>query len=236
MEGFTYNNIFETKALEYLIIVFFFALLVPFWMLLNKKNKPKSQLQSEPGFLTAGTLKLPQGIFFSKYHTWVHLEKNGEAKVGLDDLILHLTGDVSVSLYKSAGEIIGKGEPLARIQYNGNSLELASPVSGEISTGNEMLLENPVLMKDDPYQQGWLYSIKPLNWKADTDSCFLAEDATVWANNELVRVKDFLAISTSKTLSEPSVVIMQDGGEIMEKALAHFPQEVWQEFQETFLA
>lgn len=236
MEGFTYNNIFETKALEYLIIVFFFALLVPFWMLLNKKNKPKAQLKAEPGFLTAGTLKLPQGIFFSKYHTWAHLEHNGEAKVGLDDLVLHLTGDVSVRLYKSPGQIIGKGEPLARIYYNGNSLEVASPVSGEICNTNGQLINNPGLMKDEPYQHGWMYSLKPLNWKADTDTCFLAEDATVWATNELERFKDFLAVSTSKSMSGQPVMVMQDGGELVEKALAHFPQEVWEEFQKKFLS
>lgn len=236
MEGFTYTNIFETKALEYLIIVFFFALLVPFWMLLTKKYKPLGQLKPEPEFLTPGSLKLPQGIFFSKYHTWAHLEKNGEAKVGMDDLILHLTGNVSVSLYKPAGDIVGRGEPLARIQYNGNSLELASPISGEVCDTNEQLLKDPGLLKNDPYKHGWLYSLKPLNWKADTDSCFLAEDANVWAKDELLRMKDFLAVSISKTMPGPSVMVMQDGGEIVEKALAQFPQDVWQDFQETFLS
>ncbi len=236
MEGFTYNNIFETKALEYLIIVFFFALLVPFWMMISKKAKSKEQLKKQPGFLTVATLKLPQGIFFSRYHTWAHLEKNGEAKIGLNDLILHLTGDVSVDLYKSTGEIIGKGEPMARIHYNGNTLELASPVTGEVCSINELISDEPAVVRDDPYRHGWMYALKPSNWKTDTGSCFLAEDATEWAKNELIRVKDFLAVSTAKAMPGPSAVVMQDGGELVEKALAHFPQEVWQEFQQRFLS
>jgi glycine cleavage system H protein len=235
MEGFTYTNIFETKAVEYLIIVFFFAILVPFWMILSKKNKSKTHLLPEPGFLTAGSVKLPQGIFFSKYHTWAHLEKNGEAKVGVDDLILHLTGEVSVKHFKLAGETIEKGERLARICYNGNNLEVISPVSGLISSTNEMLSKEPGLIKSDPYQHGWIYMLKPANWKEDTDSCFLAEDATLWAKTELERFKDFLSISVMKTAQQPESIVMQDGGEIMEKALIHFPQEVWKEFQDTFL-
>ena len=41
MEGFSYNNIFETKGIEYLAIIAFFAILIPFWLLLNKQVKNK---------------------------------------------------------------------------------------------------------------------------------------------------------------------------------------------------
>ncbi len=32
MEGFTYTNIFETKGIEYIIIICFFLILIPFWI------------------------------------------------------------------------------------------------------------------------------------------------------------------------------------------------------------
>lgn len=236
MEGFTYTNIFETKALEYLIIVFFFALLIPFWMLISGKRKSEVKASSVPRFLATESLKLPHGIFFSKYHTWAHLEKNGEAKVGLDDLLLHLTGKVEIKYFKVPGDEIHKGEMLARLHHNGNRLEVFSPVTGRISHVNELLEHNPQLVKDDPYRHGWIYSLKPSNWMADIHSCFLAEDAVAWAKDELVRFKDFLAVSSSGNLSQQAEVVMQDGGEIIEKALVHFPQEVWQEFQEKFLS
>ena len=37
MDGFTYHDIFETKGLEYLAIIAFFLLLIPFWIILNRK-------------------------------------------------------------------------------------------------------------------------------------------------------------------------------------------------------
>jgi glycine cleavage system H protein len=236
MEGFTYTDIFATKGLEYLIIIGFFLILVPFWMMLTKKSASAAGIQIPVKIITNGLLKLPQGIFFSRYHTWAHLEKNGEAKIGLNDMLLHLTGEVKVNILKSEGETVEKGEVLARVQYNGNNLKIASPVSGTLSGTNELIINNPGLLKNDPYQQGWICSLKPASWKADTDSCFLAEDATQWAKEELVRVKEFFSLAAVNTDSGSMQVVMQDGGEIAEQVLTLFPQEVWRDFEEKFLS
>lgn len=235
MEGFTYTNIFETKALEYLIVVFFFALLVPFWMLINKKRNKTAGLSAVSMEFAVGSQKLPHGIYFSRFHTWAYLKKNGVAKVGMSDLLVHLTGEVQITSFMSPGQEIIKGETLAQLHFNGKSLRLASPVSGIICQVNKLLSESPELIKDDPYQHGWIYSLKPTNWKMDASACFLAEDADAWAKHELVRVKDFLAVSSIKNMPGLKDIVLQDGGEIIENALSHFPKEVWDEFQEKFL-
>jgi len=41
MEPFTYYNLFETKGIEYIATIIFFVLLIPFWLILNKKPRPK---------------------------------------------------------------------------------------------------------------------------------------------------------------------------------------------------
>jgi glycine cleavage system H protein len=236
MEGFTYTNIFETKGIEYLVIISFFVVLVPLWLFFNKRAKPEAVMQKAKGFIAAKSLRIPQGVFFSKYHTWAHLEKNGDAHVGLDDLLLHITGDVKLTQFKKPGEHIRKGELFAKIRYNGHSLDVLSPVTGEVTQTNSELETNPGLIKIDPYQLGWIYSIKPENWKTDTDSYYLAEDATNWAIQELERFKDFLAVSASRVMPQPFGVVMQDGGELEEKPLSKFPKEVWDDFQKNFLS
>lgn len=110
-----------------------------------------------------------------------------------------------------------------------------SPITGEIKRTNSNPGENPDLIKDDPYRQGWIYTIKPTNWKAETNSYYLAEEATYWAKQELLRFKDFLSISVQKYMLAPSGVILQDGGELIDVPLAELPQEVWQDFQDKFL-
>ena len=236
MEGFSYTNIFETKGIEYLTIIAFFVILVPFWFLINRKPNRVALVKNAKRFISANSLRIPKGIFFSKYHTWAHMEKDGLAKVGLDDLLVHITGDVKLTQFKNPGDKIEKGELLARLKYNGNNLEILSPVSGKIERTNSVLERNPGLIKEDPYQLGWIYSIEPTSWKADTDSYFLAEDATRWAVQELERFKEFLAVSASRVMPQPVGLILQDGGEILEKPLSKFPQEVWDDFQKNFLS
>jgi glycine cleavage system H protein len=237
MEGFTYTNIFETKGIEYLVIIAFFAIMVPFWLLLNRKTKVSLSVSKATGLITINSIRIPQGVFFSKFHTWAHLNVDGDAKVGIDDLLLHITGSVSIENTKNPGDIINKGDLLARINHNGKILKVLSPVSGEIRTTNTEIAENPDLVKDDPYRQLWIYTIKPTNWKAETSTYYLADEATIWMLKELAKFKDFLAAAIVKYMPDPSgQLVLQDGGELLEKPLADFPEEIWQEFQKEFLS
>lgn len=236
MDGFSYHNIFETKGMEYLAIIAFFLLLIPFWIILNRRVKTGRQKRKSPEILTADSLQIPQGLFFSRYHTWAHLEKSGVAKIGLDDLLLRITGEVKFSRFVNSGEKIRKGDFLAEMIQKDKILKIYSPISGEIVEANPMLKDSPELINQDPYIKGWMYKIKPVSWVADTNSYFLAEDATSWSVKELERFKDFLAASIGKYSPDSSLVVLQDGGELCDHPLSEFPNEVWQDFQHDFLS
>jgi glycine cleavage system H protein len=235
MDGFTYINIFETKGVEYLAIIAFLVLLIPFWLLLNKKSKISSQIRQASGILSSNILSIPQGLFYSKNHTWTFLEKSGSAKVGLDDLLVHITGEVKLNHFKNPDEMVSKGDFLAEIARDGKLLRIHSPISGKFLLTNPLLEENPEMLNEDPYGKGWICKIQPTNWVEETRTCFLAEDAITWSAKELVKFRDFLARSMGKYSSEPSPVILQDGGEISDQALSGMPQEIWQDFQQEFL-
>jgi len=235
MDGFSYNNIFETKGIEYLAIIAFLVLLIPFWLALNKKVKFTKQIRKASGILSANLLKIPQGIFYNKNHTWTYLEKSGTAKVGLDDLLLHMTGEVRLNYYKNPDEIVNKGEFLAGIDQNGKLLRIFSPISGKILHTNPILHESPGMLNEDPYGGGWICKIKPTNWIEETKSYFLAEEAIKWSIKELERFKDFLALSMGKFSPEYAMKILQDGGELSDNALSEMPGEIWRDFQEEFL-
>jgi len=235
MDGFSYSDIFATKGIEYLIIITFLVLLVPFWMILDKQVELKSKIQKALGFLSAGILNIPQGLFYSKNHTWMFMEKSGTAKVGLDDLLLHITGVVKFNHLKTPGEMISKGDLLTEIDQDGKLLRILSPVSGKIIAANVSISEIPGILNDDPYGKGWIYKIKPSNWIAEVKSCYFAEDATIWSSDELERFKDFLAVSMKNHSPEPSMVILQDGGELCDHSLSTLPNEIWRDFEAEFL-
>jgi glycine cleavage system H protein len=234
MDGFSYSNIFETKGIEYIAILAFFAVLIPFWIILNKRAKVKRNAQAM-GVLSPSKLRIPQGLFFSRNHTWTHLERSGIAKIGLDDLLIRITGDVTVINHAKPGDTIRKGDLLASINQDGKLLNILSPISGEVQSGNPILQEQPDLLQEDPFRQGWIYRVKPTDWIRETQSYHLAGDATSWMTRELVRFKDFIMVSAGRDASGLPGVILQDGGEIRDHTLAELPNELWQDFQKDFL-
>ncbi len=235
MDGFSYNNIFDTKGIEYLAIIAFFAILIPFWINLNKPVKVTKSFQKRLGALSSRMLKIPQGLFFSENHTWSYLERSGIAKVGLDDMLLHITGEIKFKTLKEQGEEIRKGDLLAEIEQNGKLLRIFSPVSGEILDANPVLTNNPGLLNEDPYRKGWMYEIRPVNWVDETSSYYIAKEAVIWIEKELEMFKAFLSISTGNLTPAASNIILQDGGELRDNILSELPDEIWQQFQEDFL-
>ncbi|MBE0650436.1 MAG: hypothetical protein IH595_06315 [Bacteroidales bacterium] len=235
MDGFSYYNIFQTKGIEYLAIIAFLIMLIPFWVVLNKPVKITVQLQKIMGVLSANVLRIPQGLFYSKNHAWTYLEKSGRAKVGLDDLLLKIVGPVKIACVRNEGEVIKKGDLLAEVDQQGKSLKIYSPISGMILDANPMLTENPDILNEDPYGKGWIYDIKPTEWIGETKSYFVAKEATSWFTKELERLKDFLAVSMKRNAVEPSLVVLQEGGELRMHPLSELQNDIWQDFQNEFL-
>lgn len=235
MDGFTYTNIFETKGIEYLIIIAFLLLIIPFWLAINRKSALAKQLSKTLGVLTAAILKIPEGLYFNRNHTWTFLEKNGTAKIGVDDFLLHVTGEVRMNPIFKSGDLIKKGDLILMADNAGKVLRIYSPVSGEVTGTNPLCEANPGAVMDDPYGRGWIYKVKPTNWKAETSSLYIAGEAVEWTRRELDKFKDFLAGSMKKHNPEMSMVALQDGGEIIDRPLAEMPDEVWQDFQKSFL-
>jgi glycine cleavage system H protein len=234
MEAFTYHDIFQTKGLEYIIIIAFLLIIIPFWIIINKQKNLTDQIQKVIGFLSSEVLNIQKGVYYSKNHTWAYLQKSGIAEVGLDDFLFHLTGKVKIQHLKSEGDIVNKGDIIAEIRQNEKVLKVLSPISGSLIDTNENLKDNPEIAENRPYSDGWIYKIEPSNWKSDTKSYVIGNEANNWLKQELEKFKDFLAISFGKENSEQSIVF-QEGGQLRDHLLSELPNETWLDFQDEFL-
>ena len=236
MEGFSLVDIYETKGAEYLFVIGYLLILIFFWRLTRNPGRILTQIRDTVSTLSVKILKIPQGIYFNKNHTWTHLGESGAAKVGLDDFLQHVIGNLKLSGLKDPGDPIRKGDLLAVIEQDGKLLKVYSPISGEILEINEKLYDDPGIINSDPYDKGWIYRIRPSGWMKETSSCLLAEKATEWSERELTRFKDFLSVGAMRKFSsEPAMVMLQDGGEIRDNVLSELPDEVWKDFQNEFL-
>lgn len=233
MDGFTYTNIFETKGIEYVAIIIFFLALIPFWRYLIKSPAVKKGIQKGLKFFSFDKLRIPEGIYYGKAHTWTFLEKNGLAAVGADDFLVQLTGAVNIIYLKKPGDQVQKGDVIAEAEKDGKHLQLTAPVSGEIQKTNDVLNELPELLIEDPYGKGWICKIKPENWKSDTQNHLIAKDARQWSEKEVTRFKDFLAETYAE--ENEGATVLQDGGEPAAYALSLLPENYWEKFGKSFL-
>ncbi len=233
MDGFHYYNLFETKGIEYILTIVFFLLLIPYWMLLNRKLKV-------PDTVTAGMsmienlFRIPQGLYYSLNHTWVQLMQGGERRIGIDDLLTKMTGNVDVEFMKQAGEQVRKGEVLAQIGRQDKKLKVFAPISGTVSGINPVLVEKPKLVPGQAFDAGWLYEVKPDNWTKDAKAMLSSDAAQLWFTNELSRLKEFFALVSSSNKMQNVPIVLQDGGELKGELLAEMPQVVWEDFQKAF--
>jgi glycine cleavage system H protein len=234
MDGFSYYNIFDTKGIEYLIVIAFLLLLIPFWSLLNRPVKKAWKLIPRKGILPE-QLRLPGGLFFSKNHSWAFMERSGHARIGLDELLVHLTGPVEVNHLKTVGEYIRKGDPVASVRQNGKSLLMRSPLSGRLVQNNPEISRNPEYLYSDPYGEGWLLELSPAKWTDEIRSLQNAETAREWAHRELTRFRDFIASSIRQYVPGRQVLVLQEGGEIVDFPLSAMPEGVWRDFQAEFM-
>lgn len=235
MEAYTYSNIFDTKGIEYIVIIFFLLLLIPFWIVVNRKSEAVVRITQSIKALTASVLSIPKGLFFSRNHTWLQLEKSGEARIGIDDFLLKVLGAVTVYPLKSPGDIVKKGEAIALVEQSGKELKMHSPVSGKITGFNTELIEEEVAFVGDPYGEGWLFTLQPDNWKAETAGYLLGDESENWMEREVQRLKDFLSETFSR-YSDPSMLLVyQEGGELQMNPLSNLEANVWEDFQNEFL-
>lgn len=234
MDGFSYVNIFDTKGIEYIIIIAFLLLIIPFWKLLNRPLKAQVK-RNEARPLSSSVLNAPQGIFFSNNHTWAHMLKSGDARIGIDSLLINLTGEVNLKMLRDAGSVVRKGEEISELVRDGKRLAIVSPVSGTITSLNHDLQDDPSMLHEDPYGKGWVCSIKPADWVGEVTGFHFAAGANTWLKKELERIRDFMAVTASRLNPETQAVYMQDGGELAGYPLASMPEEVWSAFQDEFL-
>lgn len=228
MDGFSYTDIFETKGIEYIVIIFFLILIIPFWLILNRKRAASEFISESAGI----RLSIPMGIFLSRNHTWAFLESSGLAKTGIDDFLVRVTGNVMVRFLKKEGEQIRKGELMAEILQDERRLKIYSPVSGRVAEVNGSTVEN---LSADPYGEGWIYRLVPSAWKSETQSYLLADETRQWLNREAERFRDMVAAFVAGRTGAESLPVLQDGGELSGHPLSELPEEAWAVFEKSFL-
>jgi glycine cleavage system H protein len=108
-------------------------------------------------------LAVPEQLLYTPKHTWAQITPEGNIRVGLTDYAQrHLEG-IAYIYTESMGKEIKKMEPFGVAETWMFMFDLYAPVSGKIVKFNETLRNEPQLINEDPYNEGWIVEIKPKN-------------------------------------------------------------------------
>jgi CheY-like chemotaxis protein/glycine cleavage system H lipoate-binding protein len=98
------------------------------------------------------------------YASWMSVEGPGTVRVGVSDLFLKTIDGVRSVELAAAGEEVVQGSPCATITSpDGVAHIVLAPVSGRIVEANLGLTAAPATLERDPYFQGWLYQVLPID-------------------------------------------------------------------------
>jgi glycine cleavage system H protein len=101
----------------------------------------------------------PEDLKFHEGHCWVRQESE-EWIIGVSDYAQEQLGDLVFIELPEVGATIEADEPYGSIESPKAVEDLIAPVSGVVTRRNDEVVDNPEVVNDDPYGEGWLIAVK----------------------------------------------------------------------------
>jgi len=102
---------------------------------------------------------VPDDLRYLESHEWVHTEA-GTARVGITDFAQDELGDVVFVELPDEGETLSAGEEFGVVESIKAVSDIYAPVSGTVTAVNETLFDQPELVNEDPFDEGWMLELE----------------------------------------------------------------------------
>jgi glycine cleavage system H protein len=102
---------------------------------------------------------VPTDLRYTKDHEWVRVDGE-EAVVGITDYAANQLGDIVFVELPDAGRTLSQHATFGVVESVKAVSDLFSPVSGEVTSGNDALAAAPELVNSDPFGEGWMIRVK----------------------------------------------------------------------------
>ena len=96
---------------------------------------------------------------FSKKHEWVSVEGD-IATVGITKHATEMLGDIVFVEVPEAGKVIEQNNQAAVVESTKAASDVYTPISGEVTEGNKLIVDDPASVNTDPEGGSWFFKIK----------------------------------------------------------------------------
>lgn len=117
----------------------------------------------------------PSDLKYTKEHEWLKDNGDGTATIGITEFAQGELGDIVFVELEEPGFEFSKDDVFGTVEAVKTVSELFAPVDGEVVEINEELEDNPEIVNDDPFGDGWMIKIK-LTDSSQLDSLLSADE------------------------------------------------------------
>jgi glycine cleavage system H lipoate-binding protein len=225
MEGFSYVDIFATKHIEYLLVIGFLLLFIPFWRLLSRPAKAVLEVAERMVPVVSEWFRLPEERYYHLGHSWAIPEGHNTVKVGIDDFAQRLVGKIHEVQIPKVGSTIHQGDKGWTLMVDSKPIDMLSPVGGRVVAINEEVVHSPDTINQDPYKS-WLMEVETPKFWVDKRQLLSGALAKRW----IEEVRESLLSRMNYNLG----LVYQDGGLLVDGMARHLDQEKWDEIAKDY--
>ena len=103
-------------------------------------------------------MNTPSNLLYTKEHEWIRVEGD-VAYVGITDYAQSELGEIVFVDINTEGETLAQNEVFGSVEAVKTVSDLNMPVAGEVLEINEVIIDQPELVNNDPYGEGWMIKI-----------------------------------------------------------------------------
>jgi len=121
-------------------------------------------------------LQIPAGYYYMLGHTWLRVEKDNQATVGVLPDFLKTVGIITQLELPKVNDAITQGDVCGKISDADHFVHrIWSPASGRVVEVNPRLTADSSILRRDPYESGYLFRIETSNLEEDLKGLLLAK-------------------------------------------------------------
>ena len=119
-------------------------------------------------------MSYPNNFKYTKEHEWVSVEGD-TGTIGITDHAQEELGDIVFVNLPRIGSKTEKGQSFGSVESVKAVSDIYSPVSGEVTSINDLLSTSPEKLNEDPHGAAWLIKLK-LSAPAEINDLLSADD------------------------------------------------------------
>ena len=172
-------------------------------------------------------IKIPQGIYLHRGHTWVGMASGGQVRIGLDAFAARLLGPMDRIDLPLMGKPLQRDQVGIRMNRGDLKTGLLAPVSGVVTAFNPKISSDPGVLPADPYGNGWLLMVQPDRLREELPTLQMGTEATAFIETEIEHL--YQAVETHLG------PLAADGGNLADDILGQLPPTCWAAMARQFL-